>query len=154
MMNLRGTLRVQTSSILLILALASCMKDSQPQSNAKQERDTVARSQELRDSISGSSFSSTGVTPQEKGPSDITLKEKGSMLVDTLVGTVYVSGNEPFTRLTLALKDRRKSIYIEADTIQSEQLRKLQGRVVRISGSIVKSGIGDCMRVNEFVIIQ
>ena len=154
MMNLRGSLGVHTFSILLILALASCMKDSQPRSNATKGRDTVARSQELRDSISGSSFSSIGVTLQEKGSSDITLKEKGSMLVDTLVGTVYVSGNEPFTRLTLALEDRRKSIYIEADTIQSEQLRKLHGRVVRISGAIVKSGTGDYMRVNEFVLVQ
>ena len=76
------------------------------------------------------------------------------MRVDTLVGAVYVSGNEPFTRLTLALNDGRSSIYIEADTTLSKQLRKLQGRVVRIFGSVVRNGTGDFVRVNEFAVVQ
>lgn len=76
------------------------------------------------------------------------------MSMDTLVGSVYVSGNEPFTRLTLALEDGKSSIFVEADTTQSKQLRQLQGRVVRISGSIIKNGTGDYIRVNEFVIVQ
>lgn len=76
------------------------------------------------------------------------------MSLDTLVGSVYLSGNEPFTRLTLALSDKGGNIYIEADTTQSKQLRKLQGRVVKILGSIVKAGIGDYIRVNEFITIQ
>jgi hypothetical protein len=74
--------------------------------------------------------------------------------MDTLVGSVYISGNEPFTRLTLALVDGKSSIFLDADTTQSKQLRKLQGRVVRIVGAIVRSEAGDRIRVNEFVIVQ
>jgi hypothetical protein len=76
------------------------------------------------------------------------------MSMDTLVGSVYVSGNEPFTRLTLALEDGKSSIFVDADTAQTKQLRKLQGRIVRIVGVIMKSEAGDRIRVNEFVIIQ
>ncbi|MCX6142040.1 MAG: hypothetical protein NTZ35_02350 [Ignavibacteriales bacterium] len=146
--------RAYSFCILFLLALASCTKNSQPQAGATREGDTVTKVQELRDSIPRSLLKSKGVAPPEKISSDITLQEKGSMLLDTLLGSVYVSGNEPFTRLTLALKDGRSSIFIQADTTQSKQLRKLQGRVVRISGSIVKSGTGDYIRVNEFVIVQ
>ena len=141
-------------SILLLLALSSCTKQPDQRSRAIRERDSVARIQELRDSIAGSLLISKGIASQERISSDIALKEKGLMLVDTLVGTVYVSGNEPFTRLTLAMKDGRSSIYIQADTTQSKQLRKMQGRVVKISGPIVKSGTGECIRVNKFVIVQ
>ncbi len=141
-------------SILLILALPSCMKKSDQRQQAIRERDTVAGIKELRDSISGSLLISKGIASQKKTSSDTTLQKKGSMLVDTLVGSVYVSGNEPFTRLTLALKDGGSNIFIQADTTQSKQLRKLQGRVVKIFGPIVKSGTGDYVRVNEFVIVQ
>ena len=76
------------------------------------------------------------------------------MSMDTLIGSVYVSGNEPFTRLTLALKDGKSSIFVDADTTQSKQLRTLQGRVVRIVGVIVKSEAGNFIRVSEFLVIQ
>ena len=145
---------VSLFSMLLFLALPSCMKKSEQPPRAMRERDSVVGIQELRDSIAGSLLISNSIASQERISSDIALKEKGSMLVDTLVGTVYVSGNEPFTRLTLAMKDERSSIYIQADTTQSKQLRKMQGRVVKISGPIVKSGTGECIRVNEFVIVQ
>jgi hypothetical protein len=141
-------------SMLLILGLTSCTKNSQPRLGETRKDDTVTNVQELRDSISRSLLISEDVAPREKAKGDAILQEKGSMQSDTLVGTVYVSGNEPFTRLTLALEDGRSRIFLEADTIQSKQLRKLQGRVVRVSGSIVKSGLGDYIHVNEFVMVH
>jgi hypothetical protein len=141
-------------SLLLILALASCTKSSQLRPGEIREGDRVAKVQELRDSISRSLLRSEAVAPREKDKADTTLQEKGSLQLDTLTGTVYVSGNEPFTKLTLALEDGKSSIFIEADTTQSQQLRKLQGRVVKVSGSIVKSGLGNYIRINEFVIVH
>jgi hypothetical protein len=125
-----------------------------PRQSASLEGDTVTHVQELRDSISRSLLRSRDVAPQGKPSSSAPLQEKGSMSMDTLVGSVYVSGNEPFTRLTLALEDGKSSIFVDADTAQTKQLRKLQGRIVRIVGVIMKSEAGDRIRVNEFVIIQ
>ena len=140
--------------ILLILALSSCTKNAQTRPDATHERDTAAEIPELRDSLSATSTELKGVTPPKEISSHPAMQEKRSRLVDTLVGSVYVSGNEPFTRLTLALEDGRSSIFIQADSTQSQQLRKLQGRVVRIFGPIIKSGTGDYILVNEFVIVQ
>jgi hypothetical protein len=134
--------------------LSSCMRNVQHRVDATHERRTADEIPELRDSLSSSSTELKGATPLKEISGDTMMQEKRSTLVDTLVGSVYVSGNEPFTRLTLALEDGRSSIFIQADSTQSRQLRKLQGRVVRISGLIIKSGIGNCIRVNEFVIVQ
>jgi hypothetical protein len=139
--------------ILLILASSSCTKNPQQQPPAMHERDTVTGIQELRDSISGSSIRKS-VAPDGVIPTDPKVQEKGSTLVDTLVGSVYVSGNEPFTRLTLALDDGRKGIFLKADSATSRQLLKLQGKVVRIFGRTVRSGTGDYVHVDEFVLVQ
>ena len=138
--------------MLLILVLASCTKNPQLRTSEALGGDTVTKVQELRDSVSRSV--SQGAAQRGVSSSGTSSPEKGSMRVDTLVGAVYVSGNEPFTRLTLALNDGRSSIYIEADTTLSKQLRKLQGRVVRIFGSVVRNGTGDFVRVNEFAVVQ
>lgn len=140
--------------VFLVLALASCARNPAARQGALLEGDTVTHVQELRDSISRSLLKSRDVAPRGKTSSSAPLQEKGSMSMDTLVGSVYVSGNEPFTRLTLALEDGKSSIFLDADTTQSKQLRKLQGRVVRIVGAIVRSEAGDRIRVNEFVIVQ
>lgn len=154
MKDLRGGLRVETFSILLVLVLASCSKNSQMKSNASQERDTVAGAQELRDSTSRLLLNAKDVASEKKSSHEAELKEKGLPTLDTIVGTIYVSGNEPFTRLTLALIEGTSNMYIEADTTQSKQLRKLQGRVVKVFGAVVKNGTGDFFRVKEFSIVQ
>lgn len=140
--------------IPLILALSSCTKNAQQRPGAIYERDTIAEIQEPRNSPSASSTELKGVTPQKEISSDTMMQEKKSPLVDTLVGSVYVSGNEPFTRLTLALQDGKSSVFVEADSTQSKQLRKLQGRMVKVFGTIVRSETGDYIRVNEFVIVR
>lgn len=149
-----GTKGVCSFSILLILTLSSCMKNSREERRSMGERDTVARIQELRDSLSRFSMRSKGVAPREKISSDTMFQKKASALVDTIVGSVYVSGNEPFTRLTLALEDGRSAIVIRADSNLSRQLLMIQGRVVRIIGRIVKTSAGDYVCVNEYVIVQ
>jgi hypothetical protein len=140
--------------MLLILTFASCTKNSQPQPNGTRNGGTDMKVQELRDSISRSLLRTGVVATGEKSKGDTLVQEKGSMMLDSLVGTVYVSGNEPFTRLTLALEDGRSNYFLEADTTQSKQLRMLQGRVVKICGPIVRNGMGDFIRVNKFVIVH
>jgi hypothetical protein len=109
---------------------------------------------ELRDSISGSVLRSTDVILRERTFADTMARKNRSAVVDTIVGSVYVSGNEPFTRLNVALTNGRGSIYVQADTTKSKELRKLQGRVVRIIGTTTKGGTGNYIRINEFMTIE
>ena len=140
--------------ILLLVILPSCAKNPRHQTPETSGRDTLARTQELRDSSSGSSRRMDGATLQAEAPGDRGALGNGSGLVDTLVGSVHVVGNEPFTRLALALEQGRRSIFIQADTTRSRQLRTLQGRVVRIFGTIVRNETGDYVRLHEFMIVQ
>ncbi len=140
--------------ILLILPLSSCTKNAQQHAGAIHERDSAAEVQKPRDTLSASLAVVKGIVQQKGISTESVMQESKSSVVDTLVGSVYISGNEPFTRLTLALENGTSSIFVEADTTQSKQLRKLQGRTVKVSGTIVRGGIGDYIRVKEFVIVQ
>ncbi len=73
--------------------------------------------------------------------------------VDTLEGTLYVSGNVPFTRLTLYLAGK-KTVYLNADETVTKELRQLQGQRIRVAGRTVKGPTGNEIVVKEFKSIQ
>lgn len=52
----------------------------------------------------------------------------------TLVGILYVTGNEPFTRLSLQTQDGRMYGFQDDSTGIMIALRKLQGRRVEVRG--------------------
>ena len=51
---------------------------------------------------------------------------------DILVGILYVTGNEPFTNLSLQTDDGRMHVIRKDSTLLYQDLRKLQGQRVRV----------------------
>jgi len=72
---------------------------------------------------------------------------------DTLVGEIYVAGNEPFTRLMLSLGPT-KSINLEADTMVLKKLRRMQGERIKIVGTIKKSIMGKAIVIKKYRVVK
>ncbi len=71
---------------------------------------------------------------------------------DTLTGTLYISGNVPFTRLTLSVDDKR-SIRLQADSVLEKELWQLQGKRVLVAGRIVGGPMGNEMKGEEYRVV-
>lgn len=72
---------------------------------------------------------------------------------DTLVGEIYVAGNEPFTRLMLSLGPS-KSINLEADTTVLKKLWRMQGERIKIVGTIKKGLMGKAIVIKKYRVVK
>ena len=70
-----------------------------------------------------------------------------------IVGTLYVSGNEPFVKLHLAA-DNGKKYQLETDSLTLRQLWQLQGRHISISGKEQQTQLGIILYVKDYQKIQ
>ena len=73
---------------------------------------------------------------------------------EELKGRIYITGNEPFTRL--ALKDRKGDVYyLQCEKNMKEQLWELQGKAVVIYYvSIDSNEAGKFVKVKKFKVIN
>ena len=73
---------------------------------------------------------------------------------EKLKGRIYITGNEPFTRL--ALKDKNGNVYyLQCEKNMKEQLWELQGKAVVIYYvSIDSNEAGKFVKVKEFKVIN
>ncbi len=73
---------------------------------------------------------------------------------EKLKGKIYITGNEPFTRL--ALKDRKGNVYyLQYEKNMKEQLWELQGKAVVIYYvSIDSNEAGKFVKVKKFKVIN
>lgn len=56
-----------------------------------------------------------------------------------LSGTIYISGNEPFTFLAIATDDQNRTVYrIECSDLLKNDLWKLQGKTVELNYDKIK----------------
>ncbi len=77
------------------------------------------------------------------------LSSMASAKNDTMTGTLYVAGNEPFTKLALYISSDTV-FYVEADSSLKSQLWQLQGKRVRVIGMIKSSPMGTEINVSSF----
>jgi type IV pilus biogenesis protein CpaD/CtpE len=68
---------------------------------------------------------------------------------DTVVGEVYVAGNEPFTRVMLSIASS-KSIDLEGDSAVLKELRGMQGERIIVVGTTKISVMGAAIIIKEF----
>jgi len=76
-----------------------------------------------------------------------------SAMNDTVTGTLYVIGNEPFTTLMLSVAPDMNYL-IEADSSLKSELWHLQGRRLGVIGTKNSSPMGIIMYVSSFRTIQ
>lgn len=81
--------------------------------------------------------------------SSMTLQKNTSTMNDTVVGIIYVAGNEPFTHLMLALSPSVQYL-VEADSSSKAQLWQLQGKKVGIIGIKRTSPMGTSIQAKSF----
>ena len=79
----------------------------------------------------------------------ITLQKHTSTINDTVVGIIYVAGNEPFTHLILALSPSVQYL-IETDSSSRAQLWQLQGKKVNIIGIKKTTPMGISIQTSSF----
>jgi hypothetical protein len=65
------------------------------------------------------------------------------------IGTIYVSGNEPFTRLQLTTSTN-VSYQIKADSATYHQLWQLQGQQVIVQGEVRQTPLGNVISVQKY----
>ena len=124
---------------LCLLSLTSC---------SRQDAQTPSRTAtpSAENSISGRDSRSTSDSSHVPELKDQPKREDVS---DTIVGELYVSGNEPFARLTLAPRNSR-SIFLNGDTLVLKTLWKLQGKNIRAIGTISRTPIADELYIKEY----
>jgi type IV pilus biogenesis protein CpaD/CtpE len=125
------------------LSLSACAR--QEQQNHQSTIDTV-RTASLPDRASRED--SAGVPIHPSAP-QLRVRESKSSTADTVVGEVYVAGNEPFTRVMLAVTSS-KSIDLEGDSAVLKKLRGMQGEHIRVVGTTKKSVMGAAIVIKEF----
>jgi hypothetical protein len=136
-------MKIFCTIVLCVLTLSSCTrKELQNRQSTADTVKTGSRAERV------STDDSAGVTihPSESssGTGESTLTP-----VDTVAGEVYVAGNEPFTRVMLAISST-KSIDCEGDSAVLKTLRGIQGERVTIIGTMKKSVMGAAIVIKEF----
>jgi hypothetical protein len=81
--------------------------------------------------------------------SSLALQKRTSIVNDTVVGVIYVTGNEPFTHLMLTLSPNVQYL-IEADSSSKAQLWQLQGKRVSVIGIKKTSPMGTSIQTKSF----
>ena len=88
-----------------------------------------------------------------RSSADGTRSPNGDPQDTTLVGTVYVSGNEPFVILRLDAGNNEHP-ELRADSVQYRALWQLQGRRVDVTGPVERSPLGTIVRVKRFHVLE
>lgn len=68
---------------------------------------------------------------------------------DTIIGIIYVAGNEPFTHLMIELSPNIQYL-VEADSSSKSQLWQLQGKKVGIIGTKKINSMGTSIQAKSF----
>jgi hypothetical protein len=129
--------------VLFALSLSAC---------ARQEQQNQQTSVDTLKTASSSDRASTGDStgfPRHPSAPQLRVRESKSATADTVVGEVYVAGNEPFTRVMLSLASSRR-IILEGDTATQNKLREMQGERIRVVGTMKKSIMGTAIVIKEF----
>ncbi len=129
--------------VLFALSLSACAR--QDQQDQQSTADTVKTASP---SDRASTGDSAGVPIHPSTPQSRVVESKLAA-VDTVVGEVYVAGNEPFTRVMMSLA-ASKSIVLEGDSAIVKKLREMQGEHIRVVGTMKKSVMGTAIVIKEF----
>ncbi len=133
-----------TLAVLIVLFVSSCSR--QKQEEQKPVSDTTAK-------VTPPAAADTTKPSVEKLPTLSRSEKPETAAADTVVGGVYVAGNEPFIRLMLSLGPS-KSINLEGDSAIIKTLWKMQGERIRVVGTIRKSVMGNAIIIKEYQVVK
>jgi hypothetical protein len=135
--------RIIITVVLCALSLGACAR--QEQQNRQSTVDTV-KAASLPDRATAVDSARVPLQPAAR---QVRARESKSATADTVVGEIYVAGNEPFTRVMLSIASS-KSIDLEGDSAVLKTLRGMQGEQIRVVGTMKKSIMGAAIVIKEF----